>query len=222
MDLRLIHPSSHLICGQSGCGKSTLAATLVRYKNIMFNPVPKHVIWIYSERVSIPEDLLRDNLIDECYEGYESYTFLRERVMAHRDDGGSICFFDDALSSPSLQKDIDRIFYELGHHSRTSFMMASQELFHQRSKYRTASKQLANLWLFSSKRSATDIYNLARQMSPADYTYIVRYVVALLTTYFIFSFLKVHFLLQSISRRYRECTTSIHVLWISSKISYSD
>ena len=100
--------------------------------------------------ISIPEDLLRDNLIDECYEGYESYTFLRERVMAHRDDGGSICFFDDALSSPSLQKDIDRIFYELGHHSRTSFMMASQELFHQRSKYRTASKQLANLWLFSS------------------------------------------------------------------------
>ena len=90
-------------------------------------------------------------LIDECYEGYESYTFLRERVMAHRDDGGSICFFDGALSSPSLQKDIDRIFYELGHHSRTSFMMASQELFHQRSKYRTASKQLANLWLFSSK-----------------------------------------------------------------------
>lgn len=205
MDLRLIHPSSHLICGQSGCGKSTLAATLVRYKDIMFNPVPKHVIWIYSERVSIPEDLLRDNLIDECYEGYESYAFLRERVMAHRNEGGSICFFDDALSSTSLQKDIDRIFYELGHHSNTSFMMASQELFHQRSKYRTASKQLANLWLFASKRSATDIYNLARQMSPADYTYIIKYVVAFPNDILYFFFFESpFFFLQSISRRNRE------------------
>jgi hypothetical protein len=140
----------------------------------MFHPVPKHVIWIYSERVSIPPDLLEDNLIDECYEGYESYQFLRDRVMTHREDGGTLCFFDDALSSATLQRDIDRIFYELGHHSRTSFMMATQELYHQNSRYRTAAKQLSNLWLFPSKRSATEIYSLARQISPTDFSWIVK------------------------------------------------
>ena len=170
---------SHLICGQSGCGKSTLAGKLVRYKHIMFNPVPAKIIWIYSERVSIPSDLLDDNLIDECYQGYESYQFLRDRVMSYRDIGGTLCILDDALSSPSLQRDVDRIFYELGHHSRTSFMMVSQELFHKHSGYRTASKQLSNLWLFPSKRSATEIYHLARQIAPSQYMYIVKYVVFL-------------------------------------------
>ena len=182
---------SHLICGQSGCGKSTLAGTLVRYRHEMFDPVPAKVIWIYSERVSIPPDLLDDNLIDECYQGYESYQFLRERLMANRAIG-TLCILDDALSSSSLIRDIDRIFFELGHHSNTSLIMISQELFHKHTAYRTACKQLSHLWLFPSKRSATDIHNLARQIAPSNYKYIIKYVLIFDSSYLLA--IHVHFL----------------------------
>lgn len=117
-------------------GKSTLMASLVKNKTIMFDPVPKHVLWYCQDRSTIPAMLLEQDLLSQCFEGYDGYDNLRSRVMINKDQGGSLVLFDDFLVSKELKNDIDKIFYFLAHSSNTSFVIASQELYHENKHYR--------------------------------------------------------------------------------------
>ena len=114
-DCRIPTPSTIGIAGPTSSGKTTVAMQLVKWKHEMFNPVPTHTVWMYSERSSIPKELIEENLIDQCFHGGISYEELRDVVMKYKENGGStLVIFDDSLSY--FNNDFSKVFYELSHH----------------------------------------------------------------------------------------------------------
>ena len=76
------------------------------------------MIWCYSERSSLPEDLIASGHIDEVIEGYKDYATFRELVEPYAESTGSLIIFDDAISY--LHKDFARIWREGSHHLKVT------------------------------------------------------------------------------------------------------
>ena len=189
IDIRIRHPATHLICGPTSSGKTTLAKSLIKNKDVLFNPVPSHVIWFYSEDAALPQDLIDSGLINDFHRGFESFDHLRSLVMTYSHGQGSLVFFDDGLSY--FHDSFSRIFYELSHHHRASCILISQQLFLQNKSYRTLAVNTQNMWLMRNPRDMSLIIHLAKQVSPYRPGYIIESYLKATTTpysYLYFSF----------------------------------
>lgn len=120
---------------------------------------------MYSEKSSLPEDLVQEGLIDECYQGGMSYEDIREIVFKHRETpGGSLLLFDDTLSY--FNDSFARIFFELSHHGKCTPILLTQQLFHQNKAYRCMSLNMQSLFLMRNPRDSSCIIHLSKQYTP--------------------------------------------------------
>ena len=111
-------PTNFLICGPSNSGKTTLAFEILKNKKLLFHPVPKNVILMYTHFQKAYEDIFALGVVTKLIEGFTNYEEIKELVMSYKYDGGSILIFDDMLGS--LNDSILRIFHELSHHGSCS------------------------------------------------------------------------------------------------------
>lgn len=118
---------------------------------------------MYSESNSIPNDLIEEKLIDECYPGGMNYDELKEIVSKYKDEG-SMLLMDDMLSY--FNESFARIFYELSHHQSCTTVLLTQQLFVQNKTYKTLALNMQALFLMRNPRDSSSIIHLSKQVSP--------------------------------------------------------
>lgn len=107
-----------IISGPSQAGKTTICRNIILNRDQLFATKFQRVIWCYSERSSLPEDLIASGHIDEVIQGYKDYDTFRELVEPYAASTGSLLIFDDAVSY--LHKDFARIWREGSHHLKVT------------------------------------------------------------------------------------------------------
>ena len=117
-------------------GKTTLFSKICRWKNILFDFPPKFVLLCGSQRQTAYDDLHNEGVVDRIIYDYPSYDELLEILKPHKKTG-SILILDDGLNA--VAEDVSKIFFQLSHHTNTTVIFVSQNLFYGTREYRTIS-----------------------------------------------------------------------------------
>ena len=148
------HPFSCLIAGPSQSGKTTFVERLINHCNEMIFPLPKAVVWHYSEFQSAYESM-RDDVTFK--KGVPTETQLKSY-------GGNLVIIDDLMREMGdVSSDI---FTKHVHHNNMSVIYIVQNLFNRTKNHRTMSLNSNYIVLFKNPRDKAQVSFLARQVFP--------------------------------------------------------
>lgn len=71
---------------------------ILKEKETLFNPVPKHVVLFYQEDQELYKQFENEGLITHKTMTVPTYEEMKDLAMTFKSDGGSIFIFDDALT----------------------------------------------------------------------------------------------------------------------------
>ena len=124
-DLRLKQPFSYLVAGSSGSGKSSIC---IRFLQNVEPICTEHnfgggIIWCYLKRSAIPSRQFARKKHDRFHEGL---------LTDFKNVGGKpfLIILHDLLNE-AYSKDVSDLFTKGGHHGNISFILITQNLFHQ-------------------------------------------------------------------------------------------
>jgi GTPase SAR1 family protein len=113
------HPTSIIVTGASQSGKTTLVSKILREKNRLFTNTPPHTILIYKTWQPKYNALREDGIIQQFIHNIPEKEVFLNILNKHKDNGGSIIFFDDIGSEIKFNKQIfDQLFTVYSHHYR--------------------------------------------------------------------------------------------------------
>ena len=148
------HPFSCLVAGPSQSGKSTFVERLIKHRNEMIHPVPKPVIWHYSEFQPGYKSMLNEVTFKK---GVPTDTQLKSY-------GGGLVIIDDLMSEMGTVS--SDIFTKHVHHNSMSVIYIVQNLFNSTKNHRTMSLNSNYIVLFKNPRDKAQVTFLARQVFP--------------------------------------------------------
>ena len=163
-DLRLKHPSNIVICGPSGSGKTNIILNLLRARNELFDVPPSQVLFFYSEYQESYKTMRDEKLVNVFIKGIPDLEDIKRMLSPKKSLNGSICIFDDLLSSTSSIT--SEMFTVIGHHLKSTNIFTTQSLFYSSKEYRTMMLNAHYMFLCKSPRDSSQIINLAKQMFP--------------------------------------------------------
>ena len=111
------HPFSCLIAGPSQSGKTTFVERLIKHRNEMIYPVPKAIIWHYSE-------------FQPAYESMPNEVTFKKGVPTEaqlKSYSGNLVIIDDLMSEMGTVS--SDIFTKHVHHNSMSVIYIVQNLF---------------------------------------------------------------------------------------------
>ena len=170
-DARFRQPATICIAGPTSSGKTTIAGKIASYKKILFDKPPGFTVLCYSEDQDLYDDLYNKGHVNKLLKGYPSYHDLSIILKAHKKEG-SLLIIDDSLQG--ITEDITKIFFQLSHHSNTSCCFISQNLFYDNKHYRSLTMNCMYKFLTNNPGNKTQIFHLAKQISPYNTNYIVQ------------------------------------------------
>ena len=148
------HPFSCLIAGPSQSGKTTFVERLIKHRNEMIYPVPKAIIWHYSE-------------FQPAYESMRNEVTFKKGVLTEaqlKSYSGNLVIIDDLMSEMGTVS--SDIFTKHVHHNSMSVIYIVQNLFSSTKNHRTMSLNSNYIVLFKNPRDKAQVSFLARQVFP--------------------------------------------------------
>jgi len=156
-DLRFKHPCTITVAGPTGSGKTELTKRLIENINSLMVPVPKEIIWCYTEYQpgyicleSFPNVKLHEGLPDS-----ENFRDTK--------DVPKCIILDDMMTSKQRDK-LTNLFIKGSHHWNLSVVNIVQNLFFE--NLRTSRINSAYLFLLKNPSDKLQISNLSCQLFP--------------------------------------------------------
>ena len=172
-DGRLQCPFTCIVAGPSQSGKTTFVHNLLRQIHQLFTQpdAKNNIIYYYKEDQDSFNMLKHENIIHEWVNAVPTAVDVKERTLAAKDTGGSVVIIDDFAND--LTKDITDIFTTTAHHTNSSIILLTQNIFQQNNIFRTISLNSQYIVLFKNPRDPSQVSHFARQFAPGNGNYIV-------------------------------------------------
>lgn len=169
-DCRLMTPFNMMISGPTQSGKTTFACNLLKSAEDLFLKKPDYVLLYYMEEQSKYDHMMEKGLIHEMVNLSTiddlSYQETQEKVLPFKNGNGSMVIFDDTISE--INKDCERMFTTLGHHTNTSLVLMTQNLFYSHPSFRIISLNSQYITVMKNARDLRQLTHLASQLCPRD------------------------------------------------------
>ena len=154
-------PFSISISGTTGAGKTTWIYKLLKNKEDMIEPAPKHILYCYG----IWQDLYAE--MDEKL----TYVNFKEGLPTIEDvktlSQHSMIVLDDLAHLIYSNKEMELLFSQVSHHRKISVCHIKNNLFYQGKHARTISLNTHLYLLLSNPRDESQILTLGRQIYPS-------------------------------------------------------
>jgi molybdopterin-guanine dinucleotide biosynthesis protein len=172
-DVRFHHPSTFTIAGPSQSGKTTFVWNLLRDAGELFTSAKclQNVVYFYKEWQEGFTMFEQEDIVKHWVNDLPTIDDFKERTLPFKDVGGSIVIIDDFAQE--LNKDIATIFTVLSHHTNTTVILLTQNLFSKNPVYRDVSLNSTYIVLFKNPRDLSQISHFARQFQPGNHQYII-------------------------------------------------
>lgn len=172
-DVRFRHPATFLLAGASQSGKTHFAFNLLRKADVLFNDprCTQNIIYYYKQWQDSFEMFENENIVTKWINGKPTADDFTSQVEKYKDNGGSIVILDDF--GQEITKDFVLFFTVLAHHTSTSVILLTQNIFSKNPLFRELSLNTNIIVFFKNPRDNTQISHLARQISPTDSKYII-------------------------------------------------
>lgn len=169
-NLQFSDGSVHVMCGAAGSGKTQRMHEFLRLKNDLFENGAEigHVIFYYAIWQPEYSKMNDEGLVQEWVNEFPSNETFREKAGAHP---RTICVLDDAMSN--ITRDLVQIVTITARHIHATTFILFQSLFPTHPLGRQISLNTKYYHLFKNPRENAQIQNLARQLKPSGYRYIV-------------------------------------------------
>ena len=152
-------------------GKSTFIEKLLKWKELLFQSIPKKVIYIYATRSPSLDMLLQKDLIHKAVKNLPSTFEALEKLVAPFYNDGALLVIDDGLSQ--MESYLPTLFEEFTSKRNTSIIFVSQATFLDDSKYRRLSDNSHYIICLRNKRNPSKIRSLAHQAKPCNPQFVV-------------------------------------------------
>ena len=151
-------PFTMIIAGPTGCGKSTFVARLLKHKEVMFSPPVQEVRWYHCQAQPFHEKL------QEMFPDL----ILHEGLPDPRDFDPEIpklVILDDMMEELcDKRSDLASLFSKKSHHTNSSIIYITQNVFQRNKHYKTAAVNTQHLVLMKNPRDVHQISTLQTQM----------------------------------------------------------
>lgn len=156
MDLRFKHPFTMIVGGPTSSGKSYFVIKLLKngIRNISLDF--KEILWCYSEWYPELPDLKNKIRFQKGLEDLEREDHTEPRLIV----------IDDLMKESN--KGVVTLFTRGSHHTNTSVIFITQNIFHQARGQRDISLNAHYLVLLKNPRDVAQIAHLARQIYPSN------------------------------------------------------
>ena len=172
-DLRIVKGSTSVLYGPTASGKTYRVANILREKDkiIKEGSSIKNVVFCYSAWQPIYDQLKKERVVTRWINYMPSTAQFVELVQAYKDAGGSIVCIDDFMTE--ISKDLVEIVCVKARHYNATVFMLFQSLFPSNPLARQISLNAKYLYIHKNPRENAQISYIARQISPANYKWIV-------------------------------------------------
>ena len=154
-------------------GKTQFIRRLLKWRQLLFNPVPKKVVYIYSTLNSTIESMLEEGLIHKAVKDVPNTFEAMEKLLSPFYSEGLFLILDDALSQLVSSSFLPRMFEEFSHHNNCSIMFVSQSTLLDSPSYRRLSENSHYVICLRNKRNPAKIRLLASQAKPCNIKFIL-------------------------------------------------
>ena len=161
-DPRLQGPFTMIVAGPTSCGKSQLVLDLIKNADTLIHPRVKDITYCYSQwqpafdrhqgRVSFHEGMIP----------------LQEIMKSKRNTSDHSLLVIDDLTDEDNGPAVKDLFIKGSHHSNTSVVFITQNIFLPNKDYRTISINSHYVVLFKNPRDMSQIQALGRQCFPGN------------------------------------------------------
>src|SRR6201995_389806 len=153
-------PFTCVISGPTGSGKSVFVQRLLKHAKTVISPAPERILYcygVYQEIFSKMEGI-------DFNEGIPSLTEFDGRKH-------TLVIIDDLMHETNDV--VTKLFTRVSHHTNTSVIYITQNIFNQSKETRTITLNAQYLILFKNVRDKSQISYLARQMYPTSRKHMV-------------------------------------------------
>ena len=156
-------------------GKTTFINRLLKSRQILFDPVPQKVIYIYSSRRPAIDQMLEDGLVHKAVKNLPNTFEAMEKLISPFYHEGAFLIVDDSVSQlmTSPSSFLPKMFEEFSHHNNCSIMFVSRSTFLDSSNYRRLSDNSHYIICLRNKRNPAKIRLLASQANPCNIKFIL-------------------------------------------------
>ena len=154
MDSKLAHPFTCIVSGPTGSRESVFTLKLIEHVRESISPPPERIPFCYGEYPKIFDN----------YPGVDFHDVL-PHLSSFDEKKRTLLMMDDLMTS--IDDRVFDILTKISHHRNLSVVYLTQNLFYKNKQTRTLSLNSHYIVLFKNARDATQVANLARQMSPA-------------------------------------------------------
>ena len=172
-DLRFQTPCSLVCAGPSQAGKTSFTLNLLRHIPEMFQDdrCKDNVLYFYKNWQPALARFSKEGIVKRFFDYLPTADQIIELTRPYAKDGGSVVVIDDFAEQ--LNKEICRIVTAVCHHERTNVLILVQNVFLRNPVFREISLNANYILLFRNPRDRAQISSLARQISPANWKWVV-------------------------------------------------
>ena len=148
-------PFTCVISGPTGSGKSVFVQRLLKHAAAVIDPAPERILYCYG-------------VYQPIFSKFEGIEFNEGLPSLDEFDGKkhSLVIIDDLMHETNNV--VSKLFTKVSHHTNTSIIFITQNIFHPGKESRTIALNTQYLILFKNVRDKSQIAYLARQMYPAS------------------------------------------------------
>ena len=148
-------PFTCVISGPTGSGKSVFVQRLLKYAKTVISPAPDRILYCYG-------------VYQDMFAKMEGVEFIEGLPSLEEFDGNkhSLVVIDDLMHETNDV--VTKLFTRVSHHTNTSVIFITQNIFHQSRETRTITLNAQYLVMFKNVRDKSQITFLARQMYPTS------------------------------------------------------
>ena len=144
---------------------------MLKWRDMLFNEVPRVVVYVYATRTQDVDDMLDSGLIHKAVKHLpQSYSEL-EKMLAPYTKQGVLLIVDDGLSQ--LESYLPQVFEEFTSKNNTTIIFVSQATFLDSANFRRLSENSHYVVCLRNKRNATKIRTLAFQAKPCNHNFVL-------------------------------------------------
>jgi len=161
INLSLKCPFTMMVVGASKSGKSTFVRRLLTKRVDKYDKHPGKVIWFYKIWQSMYDEMLKQNIVNQCEEGMPTCEWLKNNLPKNKNT--TIVIDDMALES---NFDTIKIFTVLSHHYMVNVIFIAQNLYTKNKAFREISLNTSYLTYMKNTRDGMQFSSFSRQFKP--------------------------------------------------------
>ena len=148
-------PFTCVISGPTGSGKSVFTQRLLKQAKTIISPPPERILYCYG-------------VYQEIFSKMEGIEFIEGLPSLNEFDGSkrSLVVLDDLMHETTDV--VTKLFTRLSHHTNTSVVYITQNLFHAKKENRTITLSAQYLVLFKNVWDKSQIMHLSSRMYPSS------------------------------------------------------